>query len=141
MAGTPSSRRTTATAGCAVSRHILGQAEPETAEQMAGGQSRSKIGRNGEYRPDQKYIVLQSIHLDGAVLVPLVLLAMHAGAAILQEYLLFMMARVQPACHQYHCHSDCSVFYCAQAARQSIDCCIASRDGGRILAFLCDPPV
>ena len=52
MAGTPSSRCTTATAGCAVSRHILGQAEPETAEQMAGGQSRSKIGGNGEYRPD-----------------------------------------------------------------------------------------
>ena len=55
MAGTPSSRRTTATAGCAVSRHILGQAEPETAEQMAGSHGRSKIGRNSEYRPDRKY--------------------------------------------------------------------------------------
>ena len=55
MAGTLSSRRTTATAGCAVSRHILGQAEPETAEQMAGSHGRSKIGRNSEYRPDRKY--------------------------------------------------------------------------------------
>ena len=71
MAGTPSSRRTTATAGCAVSRHILGQAEPETAEQMAGSHGRSKIGRNGEYPVRIESIVLQSIHLDGAVLVPL----------------------------------------------------------------------
>ena len=86
-------------------------------------------------------IVLQSIHLDGAVLVPLVLLAMHAGAAILQEYLLFMMARVQPACHQYHCHSDCSVFYCAQAARQSINCCIGMRASRRLQALPRGTPV
>ena len=122
MARTPSSRRTTATAGCAVSRHIFGQAEPETAEQMAGGQSRSKIGRNGEYRPDQKY--RPPVHPSGwccagpsarALLLP----AIPTAASHHRVPFCCVIAPASTACAQYHCHSDCSVFVCAQAQLRS----------------------
>ena len=118
MTGTPSSRRATATAGCAGSRHIFGQAETETAEQMAGSHGRSKIGRNGEYRPDRKY--RPPVHPSGwccagpstrALLLP----AIPTAASHHRVPFYCVIAPASPACARHHCHSDCSVFVCAQA--------------------------
>ena len=68
-AGNASPRRAAATAGCAGSPGILAKAELKRTEHVAGSQSWSKIGQNGEYWPPA-ILMIQSIHLEDAVLGP-----------------------------------------------------------------------